>query len=130
MHDKDKPIILHMIEAIEKIMRFTSDLENAEAFEHDIESFDATVMNFIVLGEAVGKLSESFKELHPETDWRKIYAFRNVLAHDYFGIYPLEVWEIIQKNLPKLLADLKAIRSFTSRAGEKSISGFFDSGPP
>ena len=40
-------------------------------------------------------------------NWRKTYAFRNVLAHDYFGIYPAEVWEIIQKHLAILKADLE-----------------------
>jgi len=109
MLGKDEAILRLMSETIDKIMRYTSDLESADAFEKDVESFDATIMNFIVLGEAVGKLSESFKENHADIDWRKISAFRNVLAHDYFGIYPVEVWEIIQKHLPKLQADLEAI---------------------
>ncbi len=68
-------------------------------------------MNFIVLGEIVGKLSENFREKHPGIDWRKIYAFRNVLAHDYFGICAAEVWEIVQKHLPSLNADLELISS-------------------
>ena len=109
MLGKDEAILRLMSNTIDKILRYTSDLTNADAFEADVESFDATIMNFIVLGESVGKLSEAFKELHAHIDWRKIYAFRNVLAHDYFGIYPLEVWEIIQKHLPKLKADLEAI---------------------
>lgn len=67
-------------------------------------------MNFIVLGEAAGKLSDKIKEEYPLTDWRKICAFRNVLAHDYFGIYPPEVWEIIKKDIPVLYKNLKLIR--------------------
>jgi uncharacterized protein with HEPN domain len=110
MHGKDDVILMLMSETIDKIMLFTSDLPNAAAFAEDIESFDATIMNFIVLGETIGKLSETFKEQHSQIDWGKIYAFRNVLAHDYFGIYPDEVWEIIQKHLPKLKVDLMAIR--------------------
>ena len=110
MHNKKDDIIIQMmVETIGKIFQFTFDLLSAEEFEKDIESFDATIMNFIVLGEAVGKLSVPFKESHTQIDWHKIYAFRNVLAHDYFGIYPVEVWEIIQKNLPKLKADLESI---------------------
>ncbi|MCX6304367.1 MAG: DUF86 domain-containing protein [Bacteroidetes bacterium] len=108
MH-KDESIVLLMIETIDKIRDFTNGLKNAEEFEKDVKTFDATIMNFIILGEATGKLSEQFKELHSNIDWRKIYAFRNVLAHDYFGIYPAEVWEIIQKNLPMLMTDLKSI---------------------
>jgi uncharacterized protein with HEPN domain len=108
MLKKDEAIILLMLEAISKIIRFTSDLKDASEFERDVESFDATIMNFIVLGEAVAKLSESFKDDHSYIDWRKIYAFRNILAHDYFGIYPAEVWEIIQNHLPELKVDLES----------------------
>jgi uncharacterized protein with HEPN domain len=108
MH-KDESLILLMLESIGKIMMYTSGLSKVEEFESDIKSFDATIMNFIVLGEVAGKLSEEFKELHSNIDWRRIYAFRNVLAHDYFGIYPAEVWEIIQKHLPKLKTDLESI---------------------
>jgi uncharacterized protein with HEPN domain len=93
---KDFAIILVMLETIRKIELYTADLSGSVEFEADIESFDATMMNFIVLGEMVGKLSEPFKEEHPNIDWRKIYAFRNVLAHDYFGIYSAEIWEILR----------------------------------
>ncbi len=107
MLERDRAIIQMMLETIEKIFLFTSDLKDHIAFEKDVESFDATIMNFIVLGEAVGKLSAEFKEKQSHIDWRRIYAFRNVLAHDYFGIYPAEVWEIILKNLPKFKNDLE-----------------------
>jgi len=63
-------------------------------------------MNFIVLGESILKLTDTFKDKHTEIEWHKIYAFRNVLAHDYFGILPEEVWQIIKKHLPKLKIDL------------------------
>ena len=112
MYDqRDRAIILVMIETMDKISQYTGDIANCEEFERDIESFDATIMNFIVLGEFVGKLSEQFKDEHPDIDWRKIYAFRNVLAHDYFGIYPAEVWEIIRTHLPKLRSELETILS-------------------
>lgn len=109
MYSKDHAIILLMVETIDKIYKFTSDLNNEKEFENDIESFDATIMNFITLGESVSKLSDNFKEQNSQINWNKIYAFRNVLAHDYFGILPAEVWEIIKKHLPKLRNDLEKL---------------------
>lgn len=67
-------------------------------------------MNFIVLGEITYKLSDTFKNKYAGIDWRKIYAFRNVLAHDYFEILPEEVWQIIKKHLPKLKTELLKIK--------------------
>ena len=107
MYRKEDAIVLLMLETIDKILKYTSDLNNADEFEKDTESFDATIMNFIALGESVSKLSDSFKETHSHIDWRKIYNFRNVLAHDYFGILADEVWEIIKKHLPKLKKDIE-----------------------
>jgi len=40
-----------------------------------------------------------------------IEQFRNILAHDYFGILPEEVWQIIKKHLPILKIDLQNIIS-------------------
>jgi len=111
MHERDAALIRLMIETIDRIVLYTSDMEAPEDLEKDVKSFDATIMNFIVLGESVGKLSDDFKDKHQDIDWRKIYAFRNVLAHDYFGIYPAEVWEIIRADIPALKKALFILNS-------------------
>ncbi len=56
--------------------------------------FDAVMMNFIVIGEIVGRLSGEFKEKYNQINWKKVLGFRNIVAHNYFGI-DAEVWEII-----------------------------------
>lgn len=58
------------------------------------------MMNFIVLGESVGKLSEDFKSKNEQINWSKIYGLRNIIAHHYFGINVDLVWQIIQNDLP------------------------------
>ncbi len=63
----------------------------------------------MIIGEAVARLPENFKQLHPEIDWRDVKAFRNVIVHDYFGIDNSIVWDIIQLNLPDLLQDVSKI---------------------
>lgn len=73
-------------------------------------SFDATMMNFIVLGEMVEKLSIQFvNETSEKVDWQKVKAFRNIIAHNYFGIDAEEVWQIIQTNLKPLRIELETI---------------------
>lgn len=66
-------------------------------------------MNFVALGEMVGKLSEKFRDMHDQIEWRKIYAFRNIIAHDYFGVDEEDVLGIIRKHLPKLKNELNQI---------------------
>lgn len=53
------------------------------------------------MGESVSKLSEEFKSENKNIPWNKVKDFRNLIAHDYFGIDAEEVWQIIKKHLPK-----------------------------
>ncbi|KAA0253512.1 DUF86 domain-containing protein [Acidobacteria bacterium ACD] len=57
-----------------------------------------------MVGEAVHRLSEGFKRVHPEIEWDEIYATRNVVVHHYFGVDNAIVWDILQEDLPRLRA--------------------------
>jgi uncharacterized protein with HEPN domain len=65
------------------------------------------MMNFVVIGEMVDKLSIDFKNKHPEIEWHKIKGFRNIVAHDYFGVDAEEIWQIIKNDIPKLKKDIQ-----------------------
>ena len=109
MYKKDDTIIFLMLQTIDKIFEYSSEFSEANEFIKNGKSFDATMMNFIALGESVSKLGESFKDKNCQIEWQKIQAFRNIVAHDYFGIDEYEVWQIITQHLPKLKADLENI---------------------
>ena len=65
------------------------------------------MMNFVVIGEMVGKLSEELTEdTKAKIDWLKVKAFRNIVAHNYFGIDAEEVWQIINGSLRDLQIQL------------------------
>ena len=65
---------------------------------------------FEILGEAASKISDDFKQTHPELPWRDMITMRNKLIHDYFGVNLAVVWETIQKDVPVLLSLLKDIQ--------------------
>ncbi|MCK9421999.1 MAG: DUF86 domain-containing protein [Bacteroidales bacterium] len=109
MYSKDETIVCQMLEIIDKIQGYTNPFTTPVEFFNDTKSFDATLMNFIALGEIVMKLSESFKDKHADIDWIEIYDFRNVIAHDYFGIDEEEVFQIIQNHVPQLKTALLRI---------------------
>ena len=87
--------------------------------------FDASLMNFINIGEMADRLSKELKDRHADIDWQKVKDFRNLVAHDYLGVDAEEVWQIIKNDLPilrnavdNLLSDLSRIidgRRRTSR---------------
>ncbi|MFN3997370.1 DUF86 domain-containing protein [Algoriphagus sp.] len=69
---------------------------------------DAVLMQFIVIGESINYV-ESDKLLKYDYPWYKVMSFRNMIAHEYFNIKMIAVWETIQKELPKLKSTIKII---------------------
>ena len=109
MSNKDKLSLSGLLEAIEKIEVYTTSINDAEELFKNEMHFDAVLMNFIIIGEMVERLSESFKSEHGAIDWTRIKAFRNIVAHDYFGVDAEEVWQIIKNHIPKLKHDIKSL---------------------
>ncbi len=109
MSEKDKLNIQTLLEALGKITQYSSGYKNADEFYENQRDFDASMMNFIIIGEMVLRLSDKFIEENSQIDWFKIRGFRNIVAHDYFGIDAEEVWQIMKAHLPKLQNDLHAI---------------------
>jgi len=106
MLNKDYYILLSMLETIEKILKYTSDYQSAEELYQNDRDFDAVMMNFIVIGEEVGKLTDEIKIKNQQINWLKISSLRNIIAHHYFGINVDIIWQIIRNDLPKLKDDL------------------------
>ena len=102
MHIKDHNRLESILDAILKIELYTEKFQDADQLNDNNLVFDATMMNFVIIGEMVAKLSDDFKNQYPEIEWHKIKGLRNIAAHDYFGIDAEEVWQIIQNNLPVL----------------------------
>ncbi len=98
--------LAELLEAINKIRIYSSDFDNQDDFYHDSKSFDACMMQFIVIGEIVSRLDEDYKKEHSLIPWQKIKDFRNIIAHDYFGIDADEIWDIIQHKLLPLYDDI------------------------
>lgn len=109
MFEKDKLNLLSILDATEKIIDYSYDYNSADNFYRNQRDFDAAMMNFIVIGEMVVRLSEAFIESHDQIDWYKIRGFRNIVAHNYFGIDAEEVWQIINEHIPKLQNDIRSI---------------------
>ena len=104
--------VLNIIESAQKIQDYSEKFSNTDDFYHDTKSFDASMMNFVIIGEMVEKLSEGYiLETKDYIDWFKTKGFRNIVAHNYFGIDADEIWEIISNKIKPLKESLKAIEN-------------------
>ncbi len=63
---------------------------------------------FIIIGEAL-KNALAIDPTLPITERRLIVDFRNLLVHQYSQVDDEFVWGLIQTDLPRLLAEVRAL---------------------
>ena len=80
-----------------------------EGFCNDRKTYSAVIREFEIIGEAVGNLIDELKRNHPHVEWQDIKDFRNLLIHEYFGVDPEIVWNIVQDDLPVLMGAVREI---------------------
>jgi uncharacterized protein with HEPN domain len=75
----------HMIEAVSEILEFLQGREfntilNDRPLQHLI------VRDLEILGEAASRVSQAYRQKHPEIPWRDMIGLRNRLIHVYFDL--------------------------------------------
>lgn len=77
-------------------------------YECDTKTQRAVERKPRIVGDAVRKLSLAFEERYPGIERDEIYAARNVVVHQYFGVDNAVVWDILEEDLPRLGAVVNA----------------------
>lgn len=104
--------IRDMLDACLKVDEFTSGLDQANLLA-DQRTFDATLFNLALIGEAATKLPEATRDANPEIPWRQIIAMRNRIIHGYGAVEPDLVWAAIDHDVPQLIPRLFALLAET-----------------
>lgn len=99
-----------MIAFTEKVLTYTNGLDQAD-FESNPKTFDATLRNLELIGEAATRIPQSVRDGASEIPWRQVIATRNRLIHGYLGVDNDTLWSIIQDDAPELLANLRQLRA-------------------
>ncbi len=73
-----------------------------EALDCDVVLAAALVRWVGIVGEAGGRLSESFRASHPEVPWAEIAGMRNHLVHGYFAVDADLLWVAVTVEVPGL----------------------------
>jgi uncharacterized protein with HEPN domain len=109
--------LVHIEECLGRILAYTAD--GRQAFMDDSKTRDAVIRNFETIGEAAKRLPAELTAAHPQVPWKRIAGFRDVLIHAYDRVDAEEVWNIVERDVPTLLAQVRAIRA---TAGESPDS--------
>ena len=88
-----------LLTAMSKIEKYIEHL-NYESFQNDSKTIDAVIRNFEVIGEASKNLPENIKKKYIEVPWAEMYALRNKVSHEYFGVDLEILWDVAINYLP------------------------------
>jgi len=84
-------------------------VEGREAFMSSRRSRDAVLRNLHILTESTQRLSDTVKDAHPEVAWREISAFRNIIVHDYLAVDAGLIWDVVERDIPRLQTQIRMI---------------------
>ena len=104
----DKEFLLDIIEAIKRIELYTKELSYSD-FLQKIETQDAVIRNFEIIGEAVKNISKNLKAKYNNLQWKEIAGMRDKVIHFYFGVNWDIVWKAAKDNLPQLKEKIERI---------------------
>ncbi len=104
----DKLYILDILESIEAIESYVKTYDY-DSFIENRMVYAATIRELEIIGEAASKLSDGLKEKYPNIDYRTVKDFRNVLAHEYFGVDMQIVWMVATQKIPQLKREIQKI---------------------
>ena len=100
--NRDEGTLLQIAHAARLIVDFSQDLD-VSGFEQDALTRSAVLYQFAVLGEAVKRLSDGFREAHHEIPWSEIAGMRDRLIHGYDNVDPQQVLDTVERDVPELL---------------------------
>ena len=96
--------LISSLAAIEKITLYTKGLDTATALlaANDQMNFNASNSLLIAIAEEIKKTDPQLLQTKPNIQWQNMADMRNILAHDYRGIDPEVVFDVIKNELPQL----------------------------
>ena len=100
--------LLHMLEAVAKILLYTSEIDEAQ-FLADEKTVEAVVWNLMVLGEAAKHIPPEVELAYPEVPWPQMKGIRNRIVHGYDRIHRGILWNVARVELPPLVPILGRI---------------------
>jgi uncharacterized protein with HEPN domain len=103
--------LTHILQAIDRIQNYTEELDEVPFLQNAMAQ-DAVIRNLEVIGEASRNIRQrypAFADAHPELPLASAYEMRNALAHGYFKVDLAIVWQTLEKDLPELQAQTRAV---------------------
>lgn len=108
MPQRDSSHLTDILQAAKQIQNFLQGVDK-EQFDGSSLIQSAVIRQVEIIGEAVKRLSQSFRSTHPDIPWRQIAGMRDLLIHAYDHVDTDEVWNAAQSDIPSLISRIEPL---------------------
>ncbi len=105
---RDAAALLDILDSARLVLRYAEG-RTRDGLLEDVGLQDQVARRFEIIGEAAGRLSDETRERLADIPWRSLVGLRNVLIHEYGEVDYAKLWDIIQDDLPRLVAEVEPL---------------------
>jgi uncharacterized protein with HEPN domain len=102
---RDPAYLLDILQECRLVLTFVEGIDQ-NVFNTDLLRQHAVTRSIEIIGEAAKRLSDEFRDLHPEIPWKLIISMRNVLIHQYDDVKLDVVWDVLHNEIPTLITQI------------------------
>ena len=108
MKNDSKSLIKDILNGIDKIEDSVKG-RSLEEFIRSVKMQDAIIQRLRVIGEDVMDIPTEFKEKNAEVPWYRLTDIMNQLAYQSIGFKPVDIWIVVNNDLPLLREKISKI---------------------
>lgn len=96
--------LIDILIALDTVSRKTKGMQISDDLLHDEDAWLSVTRSLEIVGEAIKYVldSDTIDKNFIKPSWRYVVDFRNVVAHEYFGLNADQIFDIAKKGAPKL----------------------------
>jgi uncharacterized protein with HEPN domain len=106
--ERDAAYLWDMLDSARALRDFAANV-SFHSYAQDKKLQFAIERALEIIGEAARRVSETYRQTHPEIPWQSIIAQRNVLAHEYGEIKQELIWRVATIRIPELIDMLEQL---------------------
>lgn len=105
---RNEATLLDIMKAAKLVNIFVKDMPKVQ-FLQDVKTQSAVQHQLLIIGEAVKRLSQDFRDQHRAIPWSVMAGMRNHLIHGYDTVNLNEVWNTATRDIPTLIMQLSPL---------------------